>query len=68
MFAGYEGTSSKLVQALREAIEVDLSEAPEREVCMSLATFLLTVSSATPYERSYNLYVTILVYISPLHS
>ena len=31
--AGYENVSSKLVQALREAIETDLSDASEREVC-----------------------------------
>lgn len=31
--AGYEDTSAKLVQALREAIEMDLSDASEREAC-----------------------------------
>ena len=29
---GYERVSSKLVQALREAIETDISDASEREV------------------------------------
>lgn len=51
MGAGYESLSSKLVQALREAIEMDLSEASEREArppSLKARTQILTLEELLP--------------------
>lgn len=51
--AGYQDLSSRLVKALREAIETDMGDATERDVRVSLRKHCSHVQSSTVAIRMY---------------